>query len=132
VTGRIKAGNFYVNRNQIGAIAGSQPFGGNSLSGTGPKAGGPAYVPRYTRAAQGGGIEGAPEALADLPPFDAVIYWGNPTKARAYLQALASRPGPILPPFTETGPTPRLIVERHTCIDTRAVGGNVALLASVA
>jgi hypothetical protein len=130
VTGRIKAGNFYVNRNQIGAIVGSQPFGGNGLSGTGPKTGGPAYVPRYTRAAQGEGIEGAPESLADLPPFDAVIYWGNPTNARAYSQALASRPGPILPPITETGPTPRLIVERHTCIDTRAVGGNVALLAS--
>jgi RHH-type proline utilization regulon transcriptional repressor/proline dehydrogenase/delta 1-pyrroline-5-carboxylate dehydrogenase len=40
----IRAGNIYVNRNQIGAIVGSQPFGGEGLSGTGPKAGGPAYV----------------------------------------------------------------------------------------
>jgi len=38
-------GNTYVNRNQIGAVVGSQPFGGEGLSGTGPKAGGPAYVP---------------------------------------------------------------------------------------
>ncbi len=44
---RIHAGNIYVNRNQIGAIVGSQPFGGEGLSGTGPKAGGPHYLPRF-------------------------------------------------------------------------------------
>lgn len=44
---RIKVGNFYVNRNQIGAIVGSQPFGGEGLSGTGPKAGGANYLPRF-------------------------------------------------------------------------------------
>ncbi|MEM7214570.1 MAG: aldehyde dehydrogenase family protein, partial [Pseudomonadota bacterium] len=44
----IEAGNIYVNRNQIGAIVGSQPFGGEGLSGTGPKAGGPNYLPRFT------------------------------------------------------------------------------------
>lgn len=49
ITGNIKAGNLYVNRNQIGAIVGSQPFGGEGLSGTGPKAGGPNYVPRFTK-----------------------------------------------------------------------------------
>ena len=43
-------GNAYVNRNQIGAIVGSQPFGGEGLSGTGPKAGGPSYVPRFLKA----------------------------------------------------------------------------------
>ena len=47
VTSRLKVGNAYVNRNQIGAIVGSQPFGGEGLSGTGPKAGGPSYVPRF-------------------------------------------------------------------------------------
>ncbi len=47
---RIKAGNIYVNRNQIGAVVGSQPFGGEGLSGTGPKAGGPHYLPRFTTA----------------------------------------------------------------------------------
>ncbi len=45
----IRAGNIYVNRNQIGAIVGSQPFGGNGLSGTGPKAGGPHYLERFYR-----------------------------------------------------------------------------------
>ncbi len=47
VSERIEAGNIYINRNQIGAIVGSQPFGGEGLSGTGPKAGGPNYLPRF-------------------------------------------------------------------------------------
>ncbi len=47
VTEAIHAGNIYVNRNQIGAIVGSQPFGGEGLSGTGPKAGGPNYMARF-------------------------------------------------------------------------------------
>ena len=42
-----RVGNLYVNRNQIGAVVESQPFGGEGLSGTGPKAGGPHYVPRF-------------------------------------------------------------------------------------
>ena len=42
-----RVGNFYVNRNQIGAAVESQPFGGEGLSGTGPKAGGPHYVVRF-------------------------------------------------------------------------------------
>ena len=50
VVERIRVGNLYVNRNQIGAIVGSQPFGGEGLSGTGPKAGGPHYVSRFRRA----------------------------------------------------------------------------------
>jgi RHH-type proline utilization regulon transcriptional repressor/proline dehydrogenase/delta 1-pyrroline-5-carboxylate dehydrogenase len=49
VSERIKAGNIYVNRNQIGAIVGSQPFGGEGLSGTGPKAGGPNYLARFRK-----------------------------------------------------------------------------------
>ena len=47
VVERVHAGNIYVNRDQIGAIVGSQPFGGEGLSGTGPKAGGPNYLPRF-------------------------------------------------------------------------------------
>jgi RHH-type transcriptional regulator, proline utilization regulon repressor / proline dehydrogenase / delta 1-pyrroline-5-carboxylate dehydrogenase len=42
-----RVGNLYVNRNQIGAVVESQPFGGEGLSGTGPKAGGPNYVARF-------------------------------------------------------------------------------------
>ena len=45
---RVRAGNIYVNRNQIGAVVGSQPFGGEGASGTGPKAGGPHYLRRLT------------------------------------------------------------------------------------
>ncbi len=44
---RLRVGNTYVNRNQIGAIVGVQPFGGEGLSGTGPKAGGPRYLYRF-------------------------------------------------------------------------------------
>ncbi|MDF1763672.1 MAG: bifunctional proline dehydrogenase/L-glutamate gamma-semialdehyde dehydrogenase PutA [Oleibacter sp.] len=50
ITKRIRVGNTYVNRNQIGAIVGSQPFGGEGLSGTGPKAGGPEYLRRFMAA----------------------------------------------------------------------------------
>jgi RHH-type transcriptional regulator, proline utilization regulon repressor / proline dehydrogenase / delta 1-pyrroline-5-carboxylate dehydrogenase len=42
-----RVGNLYVNRNQIGAVVGVQPFGGEGLSGTGPKAGGPHYLQRF-------------------------------------------------------------------------------------
>jgi len=49
IASRIKVGNTYVNRNQIGAIVGSQPFGGEGLSGTGPKAGGPQYLRRFLK-----------------------------------------------------------------------------------
>jgi RHH-type proline utilization regulon transcriptional repressor/proline dehydrogenase/delta 1-pyrroline-5-carboxylate dehydrogenase len=65
VAARIRAGNLYVNRNIIGAVVGSQPFGGEGLSGTGPKAGGPHYLLRFctertltiNTAAAGGNVE---------------------------------------------------------------------------
>ena len=44
---KVKVGNCYINRNQIGAVVGVQPFGGEGLSGTGPKAGGPHYLLRF-------------------------------------------------------------------------------------
>ena len=47
VRARAKVGNLYVNRSMIGAVVGVQPFGGEGLSGTGPKAGGPHYLPRF-------------------------------------------------------------------------------------
>jgi RHH-type proline utilization regulon transcriptional repressor/proline dehydrogenase/delta 1-pyrroline-5-carboxylate dehydrogenase len=43
----LPVGNTYVNRNMIGAVVGVQPFGGQGLSGTGPKAGGPHYLLRF-------------------------------------------------------------------------------------
>jgi len=73
----LDVGNIYVNRNQIGAIVGSQPFGGEGLSGTGPKAGGPHYVQRF-KAAMRDEWESADgrliptdeitKAIAELPP----------------------------------------------------------------
>jgi len=64
---RIRCGNTYVNRNQIGAIVGSQPFGGEGLSGTGPKAGGPHYVRRFlTRKLEAeAGLDGARVSLEE-------------------------------------------------------------------
>ncbi len=47
ILGRLGVGNNYVNRNMIGAVVGVQPFGGERLSGTGPKAGGPRYLHRF-------------------------------------------------------------------------------------
>ena len=46
VAARLPHGNVYINRNMIGAVVGTQPFGGSGLSGTGPKAGGPSYLRR--------------------------------------------------------------------------------------
>ena len=47
IESRVRVGNCYVNRNQVGAVVGVQPFGGQGLSGTGPKAGGPNYLKRF-------------------------------------------------------------------------------------
>jgi len=210
VTEAITAGNAYVNRNQIGAVVGSQPFGGEGLSGTGPKAGGPHYLARFTRTAPGtaggwaqpmtaaqaratlaaasdatpgptpdpldlpgptgemnrlslhprppilclgpgaeaakaqartvralGGVAAeatgqiAPEALADLDGFSAVIWWGDGETGRAIAGALTRRPGPILPLIAGQPDAGHAFHERHLCVDTTASGGNAALLAEV-
>ena len=60
ITRRSRAGNQYVNRNMIGAVVGVQPFGGEGLSGTGPKAGGPLYLRRLL-------VAPPPAPLAGLP-----------------------------------------------------------------
>ena len=203
----VHAGNIYANRNQIGAVVGSQPFGGEGLSGTGPKAGGPHYLARFTRrpapstdaapagaanttaiiaalntgsadparpstrllpgptgelnrlgsvprapilclgpgsdvaVAQADLIEGlggravavegalAPEALADLPAFGGLIWWGDAESARAYALALAALDGPITPLITGAPDSAHAVLERHLCVDTTAAGGNASLLA---
>ena len=51
VCARVRAGNIYVNRNIVGAVVGVQPFGGDRMSGTGPKAGGPHYLERLVKGA---------------------------------------------------------------------------------
>ncbi|MFW8593419.1 bifunctional proline dehydrogenase/L-glutamate gamma-semialdehyde dehydrogenase PutA [Cribrihabitans neustonicus] len=77
VCDRVHAGNIYVNRNQIGAIVGSQPFGGEGLSGTGPKAGGPNYLARFCapdrRQSGAGTVPGTVgQGTAALPPASGV------------------------------------------------------------
>ncbi len=88
---RVHAGNIYVNRNQIGAVVGSQPFGGEGLSGTGPKAGGPFYLPR----------------LRQNPALTSGSDWGVGEDMSALTQRLsaasAQQPGPA--PRDLPGPT---------------------------
>ena len=84
ISRRIRVGNTYVNRNQIGAIVGSQPFGGEGLSGTGPKAGGPQYVRRFIK---GASVE------RPAPSGAAVV---SPKQVQGLIDKLASlaAPGP--------------------------------------
>ncbi len=105
VTQQIDAGNVYVNRDQIGAIVGSQPFGGEGLSGTGPKAGGPRYQPRFTRALPAGetgqfagqqdipALQRALAAPAETPPQPVQTLPG-PTGESNRLHAMSR--GPVL------------------------------------
>ena len=77
IAGRARVGNIYVNRNMIGAVVGVQPFGGEGLSGTGPKAGGPRYLHRFaverTVTVNTAAAGGNPELLSladDAPAID--------------------------------------------------------------
>jgi RHH-type transcriptional regulator, proline utilization regulon repressor / proline dehydrogenase / delta 1-pyrroline-5-carboxylate dehydrogenase len=84
----LAVGNTYVNRNQIGAVVGSQPFGGEGLSGTGPKAGGPHYLTRFTKF-----------------PFPAATPDDAAVTASEVALALAA-PGPVIEPLAEDMPGP--------------------------
>jgi RHH-type proline utilization regulon transcriptional repressor/proline dehydrogenase/delta 1-pyrroline-5-carboxylate dehydrogenase len=82
VIDRLHAGNIYVNRNQIGAVVGSQPFGGEGLSGTGPKAGGPHYLRRFRKGPEAGahladGHKVTATELADNMPDPALGGWST-------------------------------------------------------
>ena len=68
ICARARVGNIYVNRNQIGAVVGVQPFGGEGISGTGPKAGGPHYLQRFTRPSGPAGQQMAVPREADQRP----------------------------------------------------------------
>jgi RHH-type proline utilization regulon transcriptional repressor/proline dehydrogenase/delta 1-pyrroline-5-carboxylate dehydrogenase len=67
VAARLRVGNLYVNRNLVGAVVGVQPFGGEGLSGTGPKAGGPLYLLRLLARAPAGAARRAVQALGAAP-----------------------------------------------------------------
>lgn len=93
VTSRIAAGNLYINRNVIGAIVGVQPFGGRGLSGTGPKAGGPLYLPRLVRDLP----VPAPRADAAIDPALADLAIWLDAKGEQQSAALARRIGAASP-----------------------------------
>ncbi|MBN8443208.1 MAG: trifunctional transcriptional regulator/proline dehydrogenase/L-glutamate gamma-semialdehyde dehydrogenase [Thauera sp.] len=81
-------GNLYVNRNIIGAVVGVQPFGGEGLSGTGPKAGGPLYLHRLLQRSPGAKLEHGAlrvERDAEPLPFDELVRWLD-THGRALLE----------------------------------------------
>ena len=93
----IHAGNIYVNRNQIGAVVGSQPFGGEGLSGTGPKAGGPHYLPRFTR-----------QSVASIAGDDPRLDMGEVRRRLA--AAVLKQPGRSIDLPGPTGESNRLLV----------------------
>ncbi|MDI4639138.1 MULTISPECIES: bifunctional proline dehydrogenase/L-glutamate gamma-semialdehyde dehydrogenase PutA [Halomonadaceae] len=109
IVGRIRVGNVYVNRNQIGAIVGSQPFGGEGLSGTGPKAGGPLYVNRFRRTEAVEQLE-APkgeavslEALQSaLDGLDARNWAARPDRVEVLRKVLSGKGGVIRKALSET------------------------------
>ncbi|MGR3182796.1 trifunctional transcriptional regulator/proline dehydrogenase/L-glutamate gamma-semialdehyde dehydrogenase [Enterobacter cancerogenus] len=117
VTGSAKVGNLYVNRNMVGAVVGVQPFGGEGLSGTGPKAGGPMYLYRLlanrpenalsvTLARQHAAYPVDAQLKAVLTqPLDALIKWAD---KRPELRTLAQQYGELAQAGTQRllpGPT---------------------------
>ncbi|WP_127072432.1 trifunctional transcriptional regulator/proline dehydrogenase/L-glutamate gamma-semialdehyde dehydrogenase [Pelagibacterium lentulum] len=105
VTSKIEVGNIYINRNQIGAVVGVQPFGGHGLSGSGPKAGGPLYLRRLVSTTDQN-VPGLPARQAG-PTLAAFFQWveekGYADLARAALDygthpainAFVELPGPV-------------------------------------
>ncbi len=100
VAGAIRAGNIYVNRNQIGAVVGSQPFGGEGLSGTGPKAGGPHYLHRFYEPES----VSFPTPATDWPESD----WPEQADPAALSQALGGHVSRRLSDHAMPGPTGEL------------------------
>lgn len=121
IVARAEAGNVYVNRNMVGAVVGVQPFGGEGLSGTGPKAGGPLYLRRLLR---------------EPPPFDA----GPATDGEAALRLRADALAPLRALRGALGawpsgrdapdtwrPAPRLLAACDTLLTASPVGTTLLL-----
>ena len=137
VTSQLNVGNIYINRNQIGAIVGSQPFGGEGLSGTGPKAGGPFYVPRFTMPSIKRLVQPVCHEVADLEAVQAVVSGASPKPSRE-LQRF-ELPGPTgesnvlstygrgvllcLGPTLEAAKAQSEIVRAHGCVPVVVVPG---------
>jgi RHH-type proline utilization regulon transcriptional repressor/proline dehydrogenase/delta 1-pyrroline-5-carboxylate dehydrogenase len=111
-------GNVYINRNMIGAVVGVQPFGGEGLSGTGPKAGGPHYLARFAASSSAEGVAQQPLPAAEPVALDAPLTraaasaWRNASLdtrsiwlERVSASALAATARRQLSPRTLPGPT---------------------------
>ncbi len=146
VTGRVGAGNIYVNRNVIGATVGVQPFGGSGLSGTGPKAGGPLYLGRLLASRASRALDGATGATP-APAARAYADWlagaGHEALAervvgqisRSALGAARELPGPVgernvwsLKPRGRVGVLARDPSVRLALIGAALATGNVAVV----
>ncbi|WP_297573251.1 trifunctional transcriptional regulator/proline dehydrogenase/L-glutamate gamma-semialdehyde dehydrogenase [uncultured Deefgea sp.] len=92
VVSQVQAGNVYVNRNVVGAVVGVQPFGGEGLSGTGPKAGGPLYLQRLLSKSVAVTLLGNVDAIAALNQYRDSLLKNHHASA-------ASRCGRYLQPF---------------------------------
>ncbi len=115
VVGTAHVGNLYVNRNVVGAVVGVQPFGGEGLSGTGPKAGGPLYLYRLlstrpqdavANQLKGDGAQALPRPKDAQQAVDALAKWAG--QKDAALASLLSGYGELAQSFTQqvlTGPT---------------------------
>ncbi|MBB4863298.1 RHH-type proline utilization regulon transcriptional repressor/proline dehydrogenase/delta 1-pyrroline-5-carboxylate dehydrogenase [Pseudomonas nitritireducens] len=115
VVGSAHVGNLYVNRNVVGAVVGVQPFGGEGLSGTGPKAGGPLYLYRLlstrpqdavANQLKGDGAQALPRPKDAQQAVDALTKWAG--QKEAALASLLDGYGELAQSFTQqvlTGPT---------------------------
>ena len=115
VVGTAHVGNLYVNRNVVGAVVGVQPFGGEGLSGTGPKAGGPLYLYRLlstrpqdavANQLKGDGAQALPRPKDAQQAVEALAKWAG--QKDAALASLLSGYGELAQSFTQqvlTGPT---------------------------
>jgi RHH-type proline utilization regulon transcriptional repressor/proline dehydrogenase/delta 1-pyrroline-5-carboxylate dehydrogenase len=104
IVAHAKAGNVYVNRNIVGAVVGVQPFGGEGLSGTGPKAGGPLYMVRMLSKRPDDVLVRAISDAADADPAEAPVSnaglsalgrWAAETGRHALLAAQCKRFGDL-------------------------------------
>ncbi|WP_241649619.1 trifunctional transcriptional regulator/proline dehydrogenase/L-glutamate gamma-semialdehyde dehydrogenase [Rosenbergiella collisarenosi] len=95
-TEQMHAGNLYVNRNMVGAVVGVQPFGGEGLSGTGPKAGGPLYLTRLLSSVPGNAskvtlsrlpLHSTADQPSDVAPVSALQLWAEQDQNHELAQA---------------------------------------------
>ncbi len=128
----VHAGNIYANRNQIGAIVGSQPFGGEGLSGTGPKAGGPHYLARFTLA-QAPCVSGSWDRSVDLAALALALHAPDATQTMPQSHILPGPTGELnrlttLPraPLICAGPGPEAAAQQ--CAAVKALGGHALCL----